>query len=158
MSSLAGPRSFCHGSRTSAPASATAANNRFTYRHQRQSRYWVSAPPSTSPISPPAPTIAPNTANALPRSSGSLNVVVRIDRAAGASSAPNTPWLARAVTSIAKLTEAPPTADATEKPTSPVMNVSLRPNRSPSRPPNSSRLPNVSAYAVMTHCRSTLEK
>jgi hypothetical protein len=44
------------------------------------------------------------------------------------------------VTSIAKLTEAPPTADATEKPISPVMNVSLRPNRSPSRPPNSSRL------------------
>src|SRR6202022_1062033 len=29
---------------------------------------------------------------------------------------------------------------------------------SPSRPPTSSRLPNDSAYAVTTHCRSLLEK
>jgi hypothetical protein len=38
-----------------------------------------------------------------------LNVVVSSDSANGTSSAANTPWQARAVTSMAKLTEAPPT-------------------------------------------------
>ena len=54
--------------------------------------------------------------NALPRSFGSVKVVASSDSAAGASIAPKTPWQARAVTSIAKLTEAPPMADATAKP------------------------------------------
>ncbi len=36
-------------------------------------------------------------------------------------------------------------AEATEKPISPAMNVHLRPKRSPSLPPTSSRLPNASA-------------
>ncbi len=96
--------------------------------------------------------------NALPRSFGSLNVVVSRERAAGASIAPNTPWQARAVTSIAKFTDAPPMAEATAKPIRPVMNITLRPIRSASRPQNSSRLPNDSAYAVTIHCRSTLLK
>src|SRR5271167_761859 len=38
------------------------------------------------------------------------------------------------------------------------MNVHLRPNRSPSFPPNSNRLPNASAYAVTTHWRLSVEK
>ena len=70
--------------------------------------------------------------------------------------APNTPWHARAVTSIAKLTEAPPIADAAANPTRPVMKTTLRPMRSATRPLNSSRLPNDSEYAVTIHCRSTL--
>jgi hypothetical protein len=85
-----------------------------------------------------------------------VNVVVSSDRADGASSAANTPWVARAVTSIGKLTEAPPTAEAAANPASPVRNVTLRPIRSASRPENSSRLPNDSAYAVTIHCRSAL--
>jgi len=52
----------------------------------------------------------------------------------------------------------PPIAEAIEKPVSPAMNVHLRPNRSPSLPPRSSRLPNASAYAVMIHCRQSVEK
>ena len=40
-----------------------------------------------------------------------------------------------AVISIVKLVDAPPTAEARAKPVSPVRNVTLRPNRSPSRPP-----------------------
>jgi hypothetical protein len=44
----------------------------------------------------------------LPRSFGSLNVVDRIDSAAGARSAPNAPWQARAMTSMPKLVAAPP--------------------------------------------------
>jgi len=38
------------------------------------------------------------------------------------------------------------------------MNVTFRPMMSVSLPPSSSRLPNASAYAVTTHCRSILEK
>src|SRR6201995_59384 len=37
------------------------------------------------------------------------------------------------------------------------MNVHLRPKRSPSLPPTSSRLPKESAYAVMIHCRLSVE-
>ena len=89
--------------------------------------------------------MAPNTPNALPRSLGSVNVVVSSDSAAGASSAPNAPWQARAATSIPKLVAAPPTADAAANPISPVRNVTLRPKMSASLPPSSSRLPNASA-------------
>src|SRR5580692_4817986 len=96
--------------------------------------------------------------NALPRSFGSVNVVASSDSAAGARMAPNTPWQARAVTSIPKFTDAPPTADATAKPARPVINMTLRPIKSASRPENSSRLPNDSEYAVTIHCRSTLLK
>ena len=138
--------------------SAAPANNRFTYKVHRQDRYSVSTPPSSRPTEAPAPAIAPNTANALPRSLGSANVLVRIDSADGAMTAANAPWQARAVTSMAKLTDAPPTADATAKPARPTMKVTLRPARSASRPPSSSRLPNASAYAVTTHCLSTVAK
>ena len=40
----------------------------------------------------------------------------------------------------------------------PVRNITLRPTTSASLPPSSSRLPNASAYAVTTHCRSATEK
>ena len=83
-----------------------------------------------------------------------MNVVVSSDRADGASSAAKTPWQARAVTSMVKLTEAPPTAEAAANPASPARKVTLRPIRSASRPQNSSRLPNDSEYAVTIHCRS----
>ncbi len=122
-----------------------AANTRFTYKHQRQDRYSVSRPPRSRPTAPPAPTIAPNTPNALPRSLGSENVVVSSDSAEGAISAPNAPWEARATTSIPKLVAAPPTADAAANPVSPARNVTFRPSRSASRPPSRSRLPNASA-------------
>ncbi len=82
--------------------------------------------------------------NALLRSFGSVNVVVSSDSADGTSSAANAPWQARAVTSMAKLTEAPPMADTPANPARPVRNVTFRPNRSASRPPGSSRLPNAS--------------
>ena len=59
---------------------------------------------------------------------------------------------------MAKLTDAPPTAETPAKPTSPTRNVSFRPSRSDSLPPSSSRLPNANAYAVTTHCRSTSVK
>jgi hypothetical protein len=59
---------------------------------------------------------------------------------------------------MAKLTEAPPMAETPAKPARPVRNVTLRPSRSASRPPSSSRLPNARVQAVTTHCRSTVVK
>src|SRR5581483_8036694 len=96
--------------------------------------------------------------NARPRSFGSLNVVVSSDSADGTRIAPNAPWQARAVISMTKLTEAPPTAETPAKPASPIRNVTLRPSRSASLPPSRSRLPKARVYAVTTHCRSTVEK
>jgi len=87
-----------------------------------------------------------------------VNVVVSRDSADGTRSAANAPWQARAITSMVKLTEAPPMADTPAKPTRPVRNVTLRPSRSDSRPPSRSRLPNARVYAVTTHCRSTVLK
>ena len=87
-----------------------------------------------------------------------MNVVVSSDSADGTSSAANAPWQARAVISMAKLTEAPPMADTPAKPARPARNVTFRPSRSASQPPASSKLPNASVYAVTTHCRSTVVK
>src|SRR5579875_1452870 len=98
-------------SSTSAPAHAATAKTMLTYRHQRQSRYWVSRPPSSSPTAPPAPAMAPKTPNALPRSRVPAKVVVSRESAAGASSAPNAPWQARAAMSTPKLPAAPPAAE-----------------------------------------------
>jgi hypothetical protein len=98
-----------------------------------------------NPIAPPLPAIAPQIPNALLRSSGSVKVVVISDSAAGASSAANPPWNARAAASIPNDCAAPPTAEAVANPARPAMNVHLRPSRSEIRPPSSSRLPNASA-------------
>ncbi len=144
-------------SRTVALAAAGIANSRFTYRHQRHDSNWVRIPPSRRPSAAPPPAIAPKIPNALPRSSGSVNVVVSRPSADGARSAPNPPCSARAATSTPKLCAAPPMAEAPAKPMSPTMKVHLRPKRSPRRPPSRSRLPNASAYAVTTHWRFSFE-
>src|SRR5258707_6207453 len=73
--------------------------------------------------------------NALARSLGSVNVVVSSDSAEGTSSAANAPWQARAVISMAKLTDAPPMAETTANPARPTRKVVLRPSRSASLPP-----------------------
>ena len=67
-------------------------------------------------MAPPMPAMPAKMPNALLRSSGSVNVVVSSDSAAGASIAANAPCTARAPTSTPKLCAAPPTADAPAKP------------------------------------------
>src|SRR4051794_41011721 len=134
-----------------------AAKIRLTYSVQRQLAYSVRTPPSSRPIEPPAPAIAPKMPNALARSTGSVKVVVRMDRMAGARSAANAPWTARAPISMPPLTAAPPMAEATAKPTRPTMNTHLRPSTSEMRPPSSSNEPNASAYAVTIHWRALSE-
>src|SRR5438552_11618279 len=141
-----------------APATAIAANTRLTYRHQRHDRYSVSTPPMISPTALPPAATEPKTPKARPRSCGSVNVLTRVPSADGARTAPNAPCSARAVTRTTNVPAAPPIAEAIAKPTRLVINTHLRLKMSPSRPPTSSRLPNDSAYAVTTHCRSPLEK
>jgi hypothetical protein len=72
---------------------------------------------------------------------------------ADASSAPNAPWTTRPVSSMPKFCAAPPNAEATANPITPLMKTRLRPKRSAMRPPSNSRLPNASGYPVTIHCR-----
>ena len=132
-------------SRRNATIVVGTAITRLTYRHQRHDRTWVSAPPSISPSEAPPPAIAPKIPNALGRSGDPSNVTVSNPSAEGASSAPNAPWSVRAATSTPNDWASPPIAEAIENPTRPAIRVHLRPNRSPSLPPSSSRLPNASA-------------
>src|ERR1700733_10914549 len=134
------------------------AITRLTYRHHRHEISCVSTPPSSSPTAPAPPATAPKIPNARGQSSVPANVTVKSDSADGASSAPNTPCVARAATSRPNDCASPPTAEAPENPSNPAISVHLRPNRSPTLPPTNSKLPNASAYAVTTHCRLSLEK
>ncbi len=105
------------GARNTAPT----AIGTFTNSTQRQVRYSVRMPPSSTPTAPPEPATAPHTPSARLRSEPSLNVVVRIESAAGESSAAPRPWTARAPISIASLWARPPTSDAAANRTRPVM-------------------------------------
>ena len=87
----------------------------------------MSTPPTIRPIAAPPPASAPKTPNALARSFGSVNVTVTMDSAAGAISAANAPWRARAAKSSSWLGAKPPSAEAPAKPSRPMMKVRLRP-------------------------------
>ena len=105
----------------------------------------MSTPPSSSPTEAPPAAIALKIPNALGRSGDPWKVTVKRPSAEGASSAPKAPCNARAATSIPNDCDSPPIADATAKPVSPPISVHLRPNRSPSLPPSSSRPPKARA-------------
>ena len=78
------------------------------------------------------------------RSAPSENVVVMIDSAAGETIAAPSPCTARAAISQASDWARPPSSEASEKTTSPSMNILRRPIRSARRPPSSRKPPNVS--------------
>ena len=100
-------------------------------------------PPSSTPAAPPAPPIAPQMPTARLRAAPSAKVVVRIDREAGAITAPPSPWIARAAISTPCESASPPTSDAAENSTSPLTNTRRRPSRSAARPPSSRKPANV---------------
>ena len=83
---------------------------------------------------PPQAVQAPT---ALPRSSGG-KVATIIASAAGVSSAPNTPWSARATTSSSIVGASAQNSDVTPKPPTPSVNMRRSPKMSPSEPPISS--------------------
>jgi hypothetical protein len=143
------------GSRTRPAVTAHTAMTTLTYRHHRQPRYPVSAPPSSKPETAPLPATAPYRPKALARERRSVKVVATNARALGARTAAKAPCRARPATSGANRGAAPANADATAKPASPYRNVRRRPKRSAARPPSSSSSPAYgSVYAVINHWRS----
>ena len=123
-----------------------------------QPRPLVSAPPSSTPAAPPLPEAAPQMPSARLRSRPSRNVVVRIDSAAGDSSAAPSPCSERKTISEPSDQASPSSRELTVNRASPVRNMRRRPTRSASRPPSKSTPPKKIAYAVMTHCRLSWEK
>jgi len=73
-----------------------------------------------------------------------VKITVISDNAAGARTAANPPWAVRAAISVPMFGAAPPAAEAIANPSSPTMNMVLRPSASPSRPPSGSKLPKAS--------------
>src|SRR6266536_590657 len=128
-------------------AKTSAPTGRLMKKIHDQLNELVSTPPSNTPAAPPLPEAAPQTPSAMFRSRPSWNVVVRIDSAAGESSAAPSPWRARK-----------PISDPTVNSATPAMNRRRRPSRSAMRPPSRSTPPNRIAYAVTTHCKLSCVK
>ena len=97
------------------------------------------------PTAAPPPLIAAYTPIARLRAGPSAKVVTISASAVGATSAPPTPWTARAASSHAWDVAKPPASEAAEKSTSPAISTRRRPSRSPARPPSSSNPPKVTA-------------
>jgi hypothetical protein len=87
------------------------------------------------------------------RSRPSRNVVIRIESAAGDSSAAPSPCRERNAISELSDQARPSSSELTVNSASPAMKRRLRPRMSASRPPSSRAPPKRIEYAVMTHCR-----
>ena len=85
------------------------------------------------------------------RSRPSVNVVERIDSAAGVITAAPSPCSARAEMSETSDHANPANSDASVNTTMPTRKIFLRPRRSAARPPSSKKPPKTSAYALITH-------
>ena len=107
-----------------------------------QFRYEVRNPPSSTPAAPPDPEAAPQMPSARLRSLPSAKVVIRIERPAGANSAPPSPCIARKPISEPSDQESPHSSELIENSPRPAMNTRRRPNTSASRPPRSRTPPN----------------
>ena len=70
-----------------------------------------------------------------------VNVVVRIDSAAGIIIAAPIPWTSRAPTSITSVLATPPISDETPNNDGPATSNRRRPTRSEARPPSSMKPP-----------------
>src|SRR4051812_37827732 len=142
------------GARTS-PARPTGT---LTKKIHSQLSRSVSTPPSRTPATAPTAPTAPQAPSAVLRSLPSANVVVRIESAAGVISAAPSPCRARAPISAPSLHASPESSEAAVKITSPTTKTRRRPTRSATRPPSRRKPPNISAYALTTHCRFSCEK
>src|SRR4051794_4932016 len=123
-----------------------------------QSSALVRAPPSRTPAAPPLPEAAPQMPRARLRSRPSRKVVVRIDNAAGESSAAPRPCSERKAISEPSDHARPLSSELTVNTSSPMTKSRRLPSRSARRPPSSSAPPKRIAYAVITHWRLSCEK
>jgi hypothetical protein len=126
-----------------------------THRHPGPS---VRTPPSRIPIAEDSPAMAAHTPSAGWRSRGVVNVVVRVDNAAGSISAAPSPCARRAPMNTPASPANPPTSEDSPTTIVPASRTLRRPSRSASRPPSSMNPPYVSRYAEGTHCRLCTEK
>src|SRR5580693_2079413 len=97
-------------------------------------------------------------ASALTRSLPSGKELTTSASTAGEASAPPTPWMARAASSMPAVVARPPASEASVKMVRPAMNIRRRPRMSPARPPSSSSPPNVGVYPFITQDRLVEEK
>jgi hypothetical protein len=106
-----------------------------------QLRPLVSAPPSRTPAAPPLPEAAPQIPSATFRSRPSSKVVVRIESAAGESSAAPSPCSERKAISEPSDQARPSRRELIVNRSRPATNSRRRPRRSASRPPSRSTPP-----------------
>ena len=125
--------------------STTTPTGTLMKKIQDQLSALVSAPPSRTPAAPPLPEAAPQIPRATLRSRPSLNVVVRIESAAGASSAAPSPCRPRKAIREPDDQARPLSREKTVNTAMPAMKMRLRPSRSAIRPPSSRTPPNTIA-------------
>jgi hypothetical protein len=118
---------------------------------QRQLATSISQPPTSGPMTNAIPPHAVHEPIAPPRSSGG-KAAMMMASALGVSSAPKTPWSARAAMSTSIVGAIAQTMLTTPKPTTPIVKTRRSPKRSPSEPPMRISDPSVSMYALETHC------
>src|SRR5579872_54554 len=109
----------------------------------------MSSPPTTGPRMVARPMTAPRIPKARPRSRGGMLTWIT-DSTCGYMSALNAPCTTRDTTSAVAVGAAPHAAEATVKPTMPMMKRRLRPKMSPSRAPVMSVMANASRYPATT--------
>ncbi len=115
----------------------------FTQKIHCQARPSAMAPPTSGPMAIASPATPPHAPSATARRSG-RTLADRMVRLSGVISAPPTPWMARARMSSLDVEERAAYADPAVNRTMPMMNMRLRPNRSPSAAPVSSSTAKVS--------------
>ncbi len=94
-----------------AAKAVASASGTFTKNTQLQPKALVSTPPRREPAARPALPMAPHTEVARLRSGPGAKVVKTSIRVAGVSSAPPTPWAARAATSRTASCASPPASE-----------------------------------------------
>ncbi len=109
-------------------------------------------PPRRSPTAAPPVATVVQCPRARFRSLPSGNVMSTIESADGDISAAEIPCSARSTISIVGEMERPISNDSTVKLASPTSKILRCPKMSAARPPSNRNPPNVSAYAVTTHC------
>ena len=95
------------------------------------------APPTRGPMAIARPAMPPQAPSATARRSG-LTAADRMVRLNGVRIAPPMPWMARAMISSLEVDDRAAAVEPAVKIARPMMNIRLRPNRSPSAAPVSS--------------------
>jgi len=142
-------------SRRSASGISTTPSGTLIQKIHCHERPETTAPPTSGPSATARPPIPPQAPSATPRfSAGTADE--RMVRVSGVMIAPPTPWRARAATSASIEGASAAAAEASVKITSPIENIRLRPNRSPSAAPVRSSTAKVRVYALTVHSRLSM--